>query len=115
MVEAPAHRKLRYFRLPPNLAHRKLIDLTNHVLSSRDSRNDFLKTEKNDGRCGTDLWRFLRKMKACIDEFWPNTSQANYFEEFWTITSKVNPEIEVRKKQESLCAIRRVGYVCHTY
>ena len=27
MVEAPAHKKLRYFRLPPNLAHRKLIDL----------------------------------------------------------------------------------------
>ena len=54
-------------------------------------------------------------MKACTDEFWPNTSQADYFEEFWTITSKINPEIEVRKQQESLCAIRRVGYVCHTY
>ena len=34
--------------------------------------------------------RVLRRMKACIDEFRPNTSQANYFEGFWRITSKIN-------------------------
>ena len=33
--------KLRYFRLSPNLALRKLINLANYVPSSRDSRNDF--------------------------------------------------------------------------
>ena len=54
-VEAPAHKKLRNFRLSPNLAHRKLIDLANYVPGSRDSRNDFWKTDwKNGGRCGTN-------------------------------------------------------------
>ena len=40
-------------------------------------------------------------MKACIDEFQPNTSQANYFEGFWRITSKTNTKIEVRNQFES--------------
>ena len=34
------------------------------------------------GFCG-----FVRRMKSCIDEFRPNTSQANYFEGFWRIKS----------------------------
>ena len=29
---------LRYFRLPPNLAHRKLVDLANYVPSSSPHR-----------------------------------------------------------------------------
>ena len=51
-----------------------------------------------DVRC--NLWLFLRRMKACIDEFQPNTSQGNYFEGFWRIPSKTN-KIEVRKQFES--------------
>ena len=34
-------------------------------------------------------------MKACIDEFEPNTSQANYSEGFWRIKSQTNAKIEV--------------------
>ena len=34
------------------------------------------------------LLRVLQRMKASIDEFWPNTSEANYFEGVWTIRSK---------------------------
>ena len=34
-------------------------------------------------------------MKACIDEFEPNTSQANYSEGFWRIKSQINAKIEV--------------------
>ena len=33
------------------------------------------------------IW-LLRRMKACIYELRPNTSQANYFEGFWRITSQ---------------------------
>ena len=50
---------------------------------------------------GRILVRVLRKMKACIEEFRPNTSQTNYFEGFWRITSKLNAKIEVRK--QTLC------------
>ncbi|CAH3152830.1 unnamed protein product [Porites lobata] len=49
-----------------------------------------------DVRC--NLWLFLRRMKACIDEFQPNTSQGNYFEGFWRITSKTNTKIEIHHK-----------------
>ena len=56
-----------------------------------------------DVRC--NLWLFLRRMKACIDEFQPNTSQGNYFEGFWRITSKTNTKIEVRKQFESCVPI----------
>ena len=54
------------------------------------------------------------KMKDGVDKFRQNTSQANCFEGFWRITSKMKAKIEVRKEKKSLCAIRRVGYVCHT-
>ena len=46
-------------------------------------------------------------MKASIDELEPNTSQANYSEGFWRITSQTNANIEVTKKEN---AIRRVGH-----
>ena len=39
---------------------------------------------------------FLHRMKAYIDKFQPNASQANCFEGFWRITSKTNAKIEVR-------------------
>ena len=45
------------------------------------------------------------KNEACIDEFQPNTSQANYFEGFRRITSKTNEKIEVRKQFESCVPI----------
>ena len=47
---------------------------------------------------GRILSRLLRRMKACIDEFRPNTSQANYFGGFWRITSEINAKIEVIKQ-----------------
>ena len=50
---------------------------------------------------GIYLSRFLRRMKACIDEFQPNTantSKANYFEGFWRITSKTNTKMEITKQ-----------------
>ena len=56
-------------------------------------------------RLGKYLWLPLGRMKACIDEFQPNTSQANYFEGFWRITSKTNTKIEVRKQFESCVPI----------
>ena len=56
-------------------------------------------------RLGKYLWLLLRRMKASIDEFQPNTSQANYFEGFWRITSKTNTKIEVRKQFESCVPI----------
>ena len=59
---------------------------------------------------GRILSRLLRRMKACIDEFRPNTGQGNYFGGFWKITSEINAKKEVRKKYESLLQIRRVGY-----
>ena len=93
--------KLRYFRFSPNLAHTKLIDLVNYVLSS-SSRGVLRFTQqfscKNGDPVGRILLRVLRRMKACIDEFRPNTSQANYFEGLWRTTSKGNPKIEVRKQ-----------------
>ena len=46
-------------------------------------------------------------MQACIDECQPNTSQGNYSEGFWRITSKINANIEVRKHLESGHANRR--------
>ena len=49
----------------------------------------------------------MRRMQACIDECQPNTSQANYSEGFWRITSKINAKIEVRKHLESVHANRR--------
>ena len=50
-------------------------------------------------RLGIYLSRFLRRMKACIDEFQPNTNQANYFEVFWRITSKTNTKMEIRNSK----------------
>ena len=95
-------KKLRYVRFPPNLAHRKLIDLANYVPSSSPHRVlSFEKLESMAIWYVIDFWRLLRRTKACIDEFQPNTSQANYFEGFWSITSKTNTKIEVRKQFES--------------
>ena len=72
------------------------------------SRNDFSKFEKmtptGDLLLG-NMWLLLRRMNACIDKFQPNTSQANYFEGFWRITSKTNTKIEVRKQFESCVPI----------
>ena len=82
-------KKLRYVRFPPNLAHRKLIDLANYVPSSSPHRVlSFEKLESMAIWYVIDFWRLLRRTKACIDEFQPNTSQANYFEGFWRITSQ---------------------------
>ena len=52
-----------------------------------------------------NMWLLLRRMNACIDKFQPNTSQANYFEGFWKITSKTDTKIEVRKQFESCVPI----------
>ena len=61
------------------------------------------------------MWLLLRRMNACIDKFQPNTSQANYFEGFWRITSKTNTKIEVRKQFESCVPIAgRFVLVCST-
>ena len=54
-------------------------------------------------------------MKACIDECPPNTSQTNYSEGFWRITSKINAKIEVRKQLESVHANRRSPTLCHMF
>ena len=43
------------------------------------------------------------KMKACIDKFRPNTSQANCCEGYWRITHKIKAKIVLRK-QKNLCA-----------
>ena len=51
------------------------------------------------------LWLLLQRMKACIDEFQPNTNQANYYEGFLRITSKTNRKIAVRKQFKSYVAI----------
>ena len=97
-------KKLCSFRLPPNLAHRKLIDLANYVPSSSSrgvlsfSKRFFSNLVKMALPSGRSLSRLLRRMKACIDEFRPNTSQANYFGGFWRITSEINAKIEVRKQ-----------------
>ena len=104
-------KKFRYFRLTPNLAHRKLIDLANFCLVPAPivfelHATIFQKLRKLSVRRG--MWRLLKGMKACMDEFQPNTSQANYFEGFWNITSKTNVKIEVRKQQESMRANRQV-------
>ena len=102
--------KLRYFRLPPNLAHRKLIDLANYVPSFSPwgvlsfTQRFFKDLEKMAFDVRSSWSRLLRRMKACIDEFQPNTantSKANYSEGFWRITSKTNTKIEVRKQFES--------------
>ena len=95
---------MRYFRLPPNLVHRKLIDLAldlaNYVPSSSPHpvfelhATIFQKLKK----MSVLQWRLLQRMKACINEFEPNTSQANYSEGFWRITSQTNAKIEVRKQ-----------------
>ena len=71
---------LRYFLLSPNLA-RAQIDLAS---PSPRWVTIFWKL-RNSAR---GLLRVLQRMKACIDEFWPNTSEANYFEAFWRIRSK---------------------------
>ena len=97
-------KKLCYSRLPPNLAHRKLIDLANYVPSSSSrgvlsfSKRFFSNLVKMALPSGRILSRLLRRMKAFIDEFRPNTSQANYFGGFWRITSEINAKIEVRKQ-----------------
>ena len=96
---------MRYFQFPPNLVRRKLIDLTNYVPSSSPRgvlsfTQRFSKTRNMAADVRCNLWLFLRRMKACIDEFQPNTSQGNYFEGFWRIPSKTN-KIEVRKQFES--------------
>ena len=49
---------------------------------------------------GRILSRLLRRMKAFIDEFRPNTSQANYFEGLWRITSQINA---VKSVPRSFC------------
>ena len=57
----------------------------------------------------------VNRMKACIDECQPNTSQTNYSEGFWRITSKINAKIEVRKQLESVHANRRSPTLCHMF
>ena len=96
-------KKLCYFRLPPNLAHRKSIDLAIcanfQALGSFELQatifSNLVKMALPSGRI---LSRLLRRMKAFIDEFRPNTSQANYFGGFWRITSEINAKIEVIKQ-----------------
>ena len=82
------------------------------------SRNDFSKFEKmtptGDLLLG-NMWLLLRRMNACIDKFQPNTSQANYFEGFWRITSKTNTKIEVRKQFESCVPIQGGKTFCASF
>ena len=97
------NKKSRYFRFSPNFAHRKLIDLAKYVLSSsfREVLSFTQRFFQKASPLGIYLSRFLRRMKACIDEFQPNTantSQANYFEGFWRITSKTNTKMEITKQ-----------------
>ena len=93
---------------------RKLIDLANYVASSSPlefwaSRNDYSKFDKMaprraiylSGICGF----FCEEWKLVSTNFNQNTSQANYFEGFWRITSKTNTKIEVRKQFESFVPI----------
>ena len=101
----PTLAKNCYFRLPPNLAHRKSIDLPNYVPSSRPwgvqvelHATKFSNLVKMALPSGRILSRLLRRMKAFIDEFRPNTSQANYFGGFWRITSEINAKIKVIKQ-----------------
>ena len=72
--------------------------LPNYVASS-SPRSVISVTQPFFWNAARILLRGLRRMtmKACIDAFWPNTSQANYFEGFWRITSKINAKIQVRK------------------
>ena len=94
-------KKLCYFRLLPNLA--------NHLPSSSPC-GLLTVTHRPRIRKFWILWRVagnfcepvLRIMKVCIDECQPNTSQANYSEGFWRITSNINAKIEVRKHLESV-------------
>ena len=65
------------------------------------SRNDFSKCEKMAQVRSMCLWLLLRRMKACMAEFQPNTSQASPFEGFWRISGKTNMKINVRKQFES--------------
>ena len=80
--------KIALLPIAPNLAHRKLIDLANYVPSSSlrgvvSFNKRFFKSRKNGGPVRKNLVRrVLRRMKACIDESRPNTSQENYFEGF---------------------------------
>ena len=96
-------KKSRYLRFKPNLAHREVNRFSQsfaQFLSPGSFElhaaifSNLVKMKVPPGR---NLLRVLRRMKACIDEFQPNTSQANYFERFWRITSKINAKIEVRK------------------
>ena len=85
-------KKLRYFRLLPNLVHRKLIDLANYVPSS-SSREVLSFTQRffkicENGRAKEDLllgnlWLLLRRMKACIDEFQVDNYKSSKL--FWRI------------------------------
>ena len=60
------------------------------------------------GESGANFFEpVFRSMEPCIDESQPNTSQANYSEGFWRITSKINTKIEVRKHLESVHANHR--------
>ena len=72
--------------------------LPNYVASS-SPRSVISVTQPCFWNAAMILLRGLRRMtmKACIDAFWPNTSQANYFKGFWRITSKINAKIQVRK------------------
>jgi len=46
-------------------------------------------------------------MEACIDDCQPNASQANYSEEVWRTTSKINAKIDLRKYLKAVHANRR--------
>ena len=95
-------KKLRYFRLPPNLAHRKLIALANYVPSSSPLRvlsfmqRFFKNVEK--WRCVVrSIWDVFALNESLYRQI-SNSSQADCFEGFWRITSKTNAKIEVRKQ-----------------
>ena len=62
--------------------------------------DEFQATETGDLLVG-NMWLLLRRMKACMDEFQSNTSQAHYFEGSWRITSKTNTKSPIADSSKS--------------
>ena len=87
-------KKLRYFRLPPNLAHRKWIDVTNYVACSTEPPIGSF-TQCNDFCCGYFAFAKSESLYQRI------TTKYKSSKLFWRILEDNKPKnanIEVRKQ-----------------
>ena len=106
---------LRYFRLPPNLAHRKLIDLANYVPSSSPHRVFELHAtifQKIKRMSVVQCMTAFTKNESLYRRIWTKYKSSKLF---WRILEDNKPNKRKNRGKKTINAIPQVGHSLVTF